>query len=55
MIYLIEYKVRRVAKTRCCARVYYSTITEEVIADSEQQAIEKIEKRPNIVYARVKA
>lgn len=55
MIYLIEYKVKRIAKTRCCTRVYYSTLTEEVQADSEQQAIEKIEKRPNIVYARPKA
>ena len=55
MIYLIEYKVKRIAKTRCCTRVYYSTLTEEVQADSEQQAVEKIEKRPNIVYAKIKA
>ena len=55
MIYLIEYKVKRIAKTQCCTRVYYSTLTEEVQADSEQEAIEKIEKRPNIVYARPKA
>ena len=55
MIYLIEYKVRRVAKTTCCTRTYYSVMTEEVQADSEQQAIEKIEQRPNIVYAKIKA
>jgi hypothetical protein len=29
-------------------------MTEEVMADSEQQAIEKIEKRPNIVWAKTK-
>ena len=55
MIYLIEYKVKRISQTRCCRRVYYSILTEEVQADSEQQAVEKIEKRPNIVYAKIKA
>jgi hypothetical protein len=55
MIYLIEYKVKRISQTNCCRRVYYSILTEEVQADSEQQAIEKIEKRPNIVYAKIKA
>ena len=54
MIYLIEYKVRRVAKTTCCTRVYYSTITEEVQANSESEAVEKIEKRPDVVVAKIK-
>ena len=54
MIYLIEYKVRRISQTTCCTRVYYSIMTEEVQANSESEAVEKIEKRPNVVVAKIK-
>jgi len=54
MIYLIEYKVRRISQTTCCRRVYYSVMMEEVQANSEEEAVKKVEQRPNVVYAKIK-
>lgn len=53
MIYLIEYKVKRVTQSPCCRRVFYTWLRENVEADSEAEAIEKINAKPEVISVRI--
>jgi len=53
MIYNMEYKVRRVLQTSCCRRVFYTWLRENVEADSEAEAIEKINAKPEVISVRI--
>lgn len=53
MTFDLEVKIRRLIETRCCRRVYYTWMKESVEADSEQEAIDKISMRSDVVTARI--
>lgn len=53
MMFDVEYKVRRVLQTPCCRRVFYTWLRENVEAGSEQEAIDRISTRPEVVTVRI--
>jgi len=53
MIYLIEYKVKRVTQSPCCRRVFYTWLREEVEAETEAEAIEKISMKPDVISVNI--